>query len=157
MISRELRSPPKVGPPPPTLRRFDFVAIPIRSRWGKSLQRLFSTFANGWPGVGLLLQRVLAAILLIRFGVIELAEKSFSPSMIPQMTAACAGIFLLVGLWTPVTGSLICGVELWIAFVTAGDPWMPVILATLGGTVAMIGPGAWSIDARLFGRKRIPT
>jgi putative oxidoreductase len=26
-------------------------------------------------------------------------------------------------------------------------------LATLGATLAMIGPGAWSIDAHLFGRK----
>jgi hypothetical protein len=25
----------------------------------------------------------------------------------------------------------------------------------LGVTLAMLGPGAWSVDARLFGRKRI--
>jgi len=29
------------------------------------------------------------------------------------------------------------------------------MLATLGATLAMVGPGAWSIDARLFGRKLI--
>jgi hypothetical protein len=121
------------------------------------LQRLFSTFANGWPGVGLLLQRVLTAMLLVRFGIIELAGKSFSPSMIPQLTAACAGILLLVGLWTPVVGTLIAAVELWIALGYVGDPAVPIMLATLGGTAAMIGPGAWSIDARLFGRKHIET
>jgi len=121
------------------------------------LQRLFSTFANGWPGVGLLLQRILTAILLVRFGIIELAGKSFSPSMIPQMIAACAGILLLVGLWTPVVGSLIGVVELWIAFANDSDPWIPVVLAIFSATIAMIGPGAWSIDARLFGRKHIPT
>ena len=125
--------------------------------WGKVLQRLFSTFANGWPGVGLLLQRMLTAILLVRFGIIELADKSFSPSMIPQLIAACAGILLLVGLWTPVVGSLIAAVELWIAFANGSDPWIPIVLATLGATIAMIGPGAWSIDARLFGRKHITT
>lgn len=139
------------------MRRFDFVAILLRSRWGKVLQRLFSTFANGWPGVGLLLQRMLTAILLVRFGIIELADKSFSPSMIPQMIAACAGILLLVGLWTPVAGTLIAVVELWIASTYVADPWIPILLATLGGTAAMIGPGAWSIDARLFGRKHIAT
>lgn len=137
--------------------RFDFVAILLRSHWGTSLQRLFSTFANGWPGVGLFLQRVLTAILLVRFGVIDLVGKPFSPSMIPQMIAGCAGILLVVGLWTPLVGTLIAVVELWIALIYVGDPWIPIVLATLGGTAAMIGPGAWSIDARLFGRKHIET
>lgn len=121
------------------------------------MQRLFSTFANGWPGAGLLLQRMLTAILLVRFGVIEPAGKPLSPSMIPQLMAACAGILLLVGLWTPVVGSLIVAVELWIAFVSGSDPWIPIVIAILGATIAMIGPGAWSIDARLFGRKHITT
>ena len=121
------------------------------------MQRLFSTFANGWPGVGLLLQRMLTAILLVRFGLIEAAGKSFSPSMIPQLIAACGGILLLVGLWTPVVGTLIVAVELWIAFVSGSDPWTPIVLAVLGATIAMIGPGAWSFDARLFGRKHITT
>jgi putative oxidoreductase len=121
------------------------------------LQRLFSTFANGWPGVGLLLQRILTAVILVRFGTIQLTDASVSTPMLPQIMAACAGILLLVGLWTPVMGTLIAVVELWIVFAQPGDPWMPLILATLGGTAAMIGPGAWSIDARLFGRKHIET
>jgi putative oxidoreductase len=121
------------------------------------LQRLFSTFANGWPGAGLLLQRILAGAMLVRFGILQLAGTSGSTSIIPQCVAACAGILLLVGLWTPVVGTLIAGVELWIASNNPGDPWIPIVLATLGATAAMIGPGAWSIDARLFGRKRINT
>ena len=137
--------------------RFAFVAILLRSHWGKVLQRLFSTFANGWPGVGLLLQRVLTTIVLVRFGIIELADKSFSPTMIPQLIAACAGILLIVGLWTPVAGSLIAAVELWIAFASVSDPWIPIAFAILGATIAMIGPGAWSVDARLFGRKHLTT
>ena len=44
---------------------------------------------------------------------------------------------------------------MWIAFSRAGDPSIPIILATLGTTLAMVGQGAWSIDARLFGRKHI--
>ena len=121
------------------------------------MQRLFSTFANGWPGVGLLLQRFLTAIILVRFGIIQLTEASVPTSTVPQIIGACAGILLLVGLWTPVVGTLIAGVELWIAFTQPGDPWMSIILATLAGTAAMIGPGAWSIDARLFGRKHLDT
>jgi len=53
-----------------------------------------------------------------------------------------------------VAGTLIVMVEVWIAFAGAGNA-LSFVLAVLGGTLAMIGPGAWSIDARLFGRKHI--
>jgi uncharacterized membrane protein YphA (DoxX/SURF4 family) len=71
------------------------------------------------------------------------------------MIAVAAGIFLLVGLWTPVVGILVAIVEVWIVLVVAGDPSVPLMLATIGAALAMIGPGAWSVDARLFGRKHI--
>jgi putative oxidoreductase len=65
---------------------------------------------------------------------------------------------LLVGLWTPVMGTLVAVDEVWIAFSSYDsprvDPWIHVFLAILAVSVAMLGPGAWSIDARLFGRKR---
>jgi uncharacterized membrane protein YphA (DoxX/SURF4 family) len=66
-----------------------------------------------------------------------------------------AVIFLLVGLSTPVVGTVIAIVEVGMVCSRAGDPFVPLILATLGATLAMVGPGAWSVDARLFGRKRI--
>ena len=47
------------------------------------------------------------------------------------------------------------GVELWIAIAGGPNFWMSLTLAVFGGTLAMIGPGAWSVDARLFGRKLI--
>ena len=121
------------------------------------MQRLFSTFANGWPGVGLLLQRVITGLLLVRFGIVDLTGTSLSPSVIPQIIGAGLAILLLLGLWTPIVGTLIAVIELWVAVSHFSDPWIPLILATFGGTVAMIGPGAWSIDARLFGRKHIGT
>ena len=121
------------------------------------MQRLFSTFANGWPGAGLLLQRILTATLLIRLGVIELMGTSSTFSMIPQLLGAGAGILLLAGLWTPVVGTLIAVIELWVTITHASDPWISIVLATLGVTAAMIGPGAWSLDARLFGRKHMRT
>ena len=119
------------------------------------MQRLFSNFADGWPGAGLLLQRILTATLLVRFGIIDLTGESSFSSKIPQVIGACAGILFLVGLWTPIVGALIAVSELWIAITLAPDPWISILLATFGGTVAAIGPGAWSIDARLFGRKHI--
>lgn len=117
------------------------------------MQRLFSTFANGWPGIGLLLQRLLTATALLYYGIPHLGPQ-VTP-ILPQMIAASAGIPLLVGLWTPLAGTLVAIVEVWIAFSRPDNPFIPIMLATLGATLAMIGPGAWSIDARLFGRKHI--
>jgi uncharacterized membrane protein YphA (DoxX/SURF4 family) len=71
------------------------------------------------------------------------------------MIAVAAGIFLLVGLWTPVVGILVAIVEVWIVFAVAGNSSVPLMVATIGAALAMIGPGAWSVDARLFGRKHI--
>jgi uncharacterized membrane protein YphA (DoxX/SURF4 family) len=119
------------------------------------LQRLFSTFAQGWPGIGLLLLRMLTSIVLIHYGIVDLREAHRFASMVPPIIAAAAGILLLVGLWTPVSGALVAIVEVWIAFSSPSDPWISITLATLGATLAMVGPGAWSIDARLFGRKHI--
>ena len=120
------------------------------------MQRLFSTFADGWPGRGLLLQRLLTGVILLHCGIVYL---STAPQLAPvaQIIAAGAGALLLLGLWTPVAGSLLAIAELWIAFANPGHRWIAVILAVLGASLAMVGPGAWSIDARLFGRKHIHT
>jgi len=117
------------------------------------LQRLFSTFANGWPGLGLLLQRIVTATLLVRLGIVGLSGMSFAASALPQLIGAIGGIFLFAGLWTPIAAALIAIVELWIAITQPSDPWIAIMLATFGGTLAMIGPGEWSIDARLYGRR----
>jgi putative oxidoreductase len=119
------------------------------------LQRLFSTFADGWPGVGLLLQRLLTGAILLDHGIMHLGQASQFMPITPHIIGAGAGILLLAGLWTPVGGALVTIVELWVVSSHAGDPSVPLMLATLGATLAMIGPGAWSIDARLFGRKHI--
>jgi putative oxidoreductase len=123
------------------------------------VQRLFSTFADGWPGRGLLLLRLLTAADLLHYGIASLPDSpQFAPISL-QTIGAGAAILLLVGLWTPVAGTLVAIVKVWIAFSRyfshSGDPWIPIIQAALGAALAMVGPGAWSIDARLFGRKRI--
>lgn len=119
------------------------------------MQRLFSTFASGWPGIGLLLQRLLVAVVLLQCGIRHLGETPPSAHVILHLIGAAAGLFLLVGLWTPIAGTLVAIIETSVVFFHARDPWMCIVLATLGATLAMIGPGAWSIDARLFGRKHL--
>jgi putative oxidoreductase len=118
------------------------------------VQRLFSTFADGWPGLGLLIQRLVTGILLLFHGIVPLSQLSAAGPLMPQIAGAVVGLFLLVGLWTPLAGALVVVIEGWIALTGAGNE-LSFIVAVLGGTLALIGPGAWSIDARLFGRKHI--
>jgi uncharacterized membrane protein YphA (DoxX/SURF4 family) len=72
-----------------------------------------------------------------------------------QIVGAAAGLLILGGLWTPVAGVLAGIVEVWIGLSQPGTQSTALILATLGISLAMIGPGAWSIDARLYGRKQL--
>lgn len=120
------------------------------------MQRLFTTFANGWPGFGLFIQRLITGIFLLFHGAAPLGQIPAAGPRIPQIAGAVLGSFILVGLWTPLAGALVVVIEVWIALAGAGNE-LSFMLAVLGGTLAMIGPGAWSIDARLFGRKHIET
>jgi len=119
------------------------------------LQRLFSTFANGWPGFGLLIQRLVLGVALLYRAIGLFSGNPAVEPVVPEVIGSVLGLFILAGLWTPAAGTLVAVVQVWIAFTGSGDALMAMMLAFLGGTLAMIGPGAWSIDARLFGRKRI--
>jgi hypothetical protein len=113
------------------------------------LQRLFSTFPDGPPGIGLLCLRLGTVFLLLHFAIT-------GPSK-PSLIAAVAAVALLPGFWTPVAGTVIAVDELWIAFSgyssQPGDLWTHILAAAVGAALALLGPGAWSVDARRFGRK----
>jgi uncharacterized membrane protein YphA (DoxX/SURF4 family) len=126
---------------------------------GCALQRLFSTFPNSWPGFGLLLLRLGVGIALIYLGISRLSGALGAPITVARdLIEVAGGIFLLAGLWTPVMGALIALDELCVAFsLYSSQPdsrLIHIFLAVLTAAMAMLGPGAWSIDARLFGRKR---
>jgi len=157
VYARSVAHPPKVGWQNSNIERFDLVVSYLPWKWDSSLQRLFSSFADGWPGTGLLLQRLLTGTALLHCAFLYVSAGTQFAPVAPQLIGAALGTLLLAGLWTPLTGSLIAIVELWIAFTGSANPWIPIILAGLGASLAMVGPGAWSIDARLFGRKHIHT
>ena len=119
------------------------------------VQRLFSLFANGWPGGGLLIQRLLVGAGLLYCAIQCLSASSVCGFAVLQGIGALAGILLVAGLWTPLVGVLAAFIEVWIAVSASGNAAIPAGLAVLALTLAMIGPGAWSVDARLYGRKRI--
>ncbi len=119
------------------------------------MRRLFSTFARGWPGAGLLLMRVIAGAALILRAVESLRTEPRLGVSIADVLAIAAGLLLLAGLWTPIAGLLTALLSFWNVFSTPGDPLSVILLGTLGVALAFLGPGAWSVDAQLFGWKRI--
>jgi len=125
------------------------------------LQRLYSGFARGAPGIGLVILRLGAGISLVYFAIEALAGAgSGEPGIVVlDMVGGVAGILLIVGLWVPVAGVVVAIAQLWILlsqpFSKHAYPFAHILLPVLGVALVLLGPGAWSIDARLFGRKRL--
>jgi hypothetical protein len=98
--------------------------------------------------------RLLAGMAMIIQGVLTLMAGAPLGAVLLQTLSIGLGLLLLAGLWTPVAGTLVASDALWNVF-SSGQPWCWIMLATLGAALALIGPGAWSIDAHLFGWRRL--
>jgi len=122
---------------------------------GRVLRRLFSNFARGWPGAGLLFMRVVAAVALIAHALTLLRAGAPLYVLAIEIVTIFAGMLLLVGFWTPIAGALMALLEVRTIISKPVDVWFHILLGTLGIALAVIGPGTWSLDARLFGWKRI--
>jgi putative oxidoreductase len=99
--------------------------------------------------------RLVAGAVLVVRGIAALSgalEIGPAPLIVVQIGL---GLLLLAGLWTPIAGTVVAMLALGRLFLHVGEPWIQVLLATNGVALALLGPGAWSIDARLFGWKRV--
>jgi putative oxidoreductase len=119
------------------------------------VRRLFSTFAHGAPGIGLLLLRLTVGAMAITHDVMVFA-KGPSPAFAAfHSFLAALALMLLVGLWTPIVAALMA-VSALLEALSHDVTWAQCVsVAFLSIALALIGPGAWSIDARLYGWKEI--
>jgi uncharacterized membrane protein YphA (DoxX/SURF4 family) len=129
------------------------------------LHRLFSAFPAGLPGVGLLLLRVVVGAALVAHGVLCLVSSDRITLVVSVSTALLllSGGCLLIGFLTPIL-SLLGGLEClgivwsWFPFQLLSPFESKLALApiiAMSIAIALLGPGAFSLDARLFGWKEI--
>ena len=118
------------------------------------MRRLYSTFAGGWPGIALLLMRVVVGAVVLWHAGSGLS--SGQPlHIVVSGSLALAALFLIAGLWTPVAGAVVAVVAISEILRTGELLNGRLLAATIGCALTMLGPGRLSIDARLFGWKRI--
>jgi putative oxidoreductase len=125
------------------------------SFWGYLVQRLYSTFPNGPPGIGLLLLRLAVGGSLIAEPISMMLPIPPSLLWAAHILLVAVGVCICIGLWTPLMGAVQGIAELAMALYPANGYEHHLLLAVLAISLAMLGPGAWSIDAQIFGRKRI--
>jgi putative oxidoreductase len=119
------------------------------------VQRLFSIFPNGWPGKGLLVLRLAVGGILLSNSIAWLASGPHRDATAPAIIGIAAGLLMLIGFWTPVGSVLAVISQSWTLLVSGTMPQTAILLLSISVAVAMLGPGAWSIDALLFGRHRL--
>lgn len=105
--------------------------------------------------MGLLLLRLGSGLTVLVRASSGLTGAAPVHTMVPDVLQAGSGLLVIAGLWTPVAGTLVALLEIWQVLTRTGDASVSALVGTVAGAVAMVGPGVWSVDARLFGWKRV--
>ena len=124
----------------------------VASRYLTTVQRLYSMFPQGGPGIGLVLLRIATAGMFAlnlthRF---NFSSNALHWSVVSLIVLIAVG--LLIGFLTPILSILTCVVAVSNLFLAETPVNVVYVLRILtSASLFFLGPGAYSIDARLFG------
>jgi len=121
--------------------------------YSPTVQRLFSMFPTGTAGAALFALRGSAAMTFLVDGT---AHGALVTSFWIVVVFALHAIFLCLGLLTPYVSVVCCVVQLSVPLLAGGHDGFHLGISILNsGIVAVLGPGAYSVDASLFGRRLV--
>jgi hypothetical protein len=126
------------------------------------LQRMFATFPAGWVGAALLVLRVsVGASAILEVGLAVIGGHSLF-NVAAESVAVLVGLALIVGLLTPVVSAVLAAggaailLGLHAPVLRVLDSRMALFeFVVMAAVVVILGPGAASIDAHLFGRREV--
>jgi hypothetical protein len=115
-----------------------------------SMQRLFGTFPNRGAGFALLILRLAVATALV-------SGSRLCPGRETEFLLALsrlAAILIVVGWYTPIAAVSAALVSL-CSFWVCREPGINLLMIAILVAIGLLGAGAYSVDARLYGRRRL--
>jgi uncharacterized membrane protein YphA (DoxX/SURF4 family) len=129
------------------------------------LSTMFSSFPDEWPEAGLLLLRAAAGAGFVAQGAAYFGGKQAAGAFTFAVAAfmVVIGALLLVGSlsrWAAVVAAItsLLSVFPWFPGPRVGlfeTPITTMLAALIATALVCLGPGAFSVDARLFGRREV--
>jgi hypothetical protein len=98
---------------------------------------------------------VVGSALAVRAALMLSSDPTPMNVTVPAILLLGAGILLIAGLWTPIAGVSVALTEIWSMLMLPGDRSGLLLAGTVGAALAMLGQGLWSVDAHLYGWKRL--
>lgn len=130
-----------------------------------ALQRTFTGFPTGYPGLALLLLRVVVggAASSQAWLLITADHGAVNASVVVALLAFVTGLALIVGFMTPIASVLLSAGGLLLT-IDSSVPGQLLLFESgmarlefivMSAALISLGPGALSLDARLYGRREI--
>jgi uncharacterized membrane protein YphA (DoxX/SURF4 family) len=82
-------------------------------------------------------------------------DLAVTASALARYVVVGVAVLIWIGLWTPLAAVAAAAIQVIVIILGHQFNWSLPVFVALDLSLAMLGPGAWSFDARLFGRKRL--